>query len=345
MLADVSSSEIPAQLGVDERLRTIGALGAVLDRATDELRRDVNVALRLIDAVIGYLPALPTAPGTVVLHGRALRLQANGLWMTGAVPAARATLGEALNILSQAPAGAIESGHVHLFEAYILSEAGDRDNALRLVRKAADEYAAQGDAKGMLQARLMEGVIRFDCQAFAEARAVFEEALPLAEAVRDERGRAMALGSLGHCARCLGHGDVALAYYAQALPIFDALGMSIDRQKILWALAKLSAQEGRTDSAVQQFAAIREDFLRRGMLLSAASIALDLVEVLITINRTDIMIGWCKDLVRTFSAAGMPPYALRALAYLRVAAEEGKLDVQVLGRVRADVREHLHIYT
>jgi len=345
VLSDLSGEEILARLAADTRLRTIGGLDAVLDRATEELHRDVNVALGLIDAVVQDLPSLPAASGTLVLYGRALRLRANGLRMAGEVPKARAALAESQRILARTPAGAIELEHARILEAYMLSETGERDEALQLVRQAADGYTAHGDAKGTLQARLMEGAIRFECGAFVEARTIYYDALSLAENVRDEAGRAMALGVTGQCTQELGNTKAAATYYAEALPTFDTLGMTFPRQQILWALTKLAVQEGRLTEALRNFAVAREGLLQRGMFLSAAFVALDLVEVLLDVDRNDLLIDWCAELVRTFSAAGMPPYALKALAHLQTAAEDRKLNVQVLGHVRGTMREHLQVDT
>jgi tetratricopeptide (TPR) repeat protein len=262
----------------------------------------------------------------------------------GAVAEARALLARAQTILAATPAGAIEREHARLQEAYILNEMGKHGQALGLVQKAAASYAALGDAKGTLEALLAEAAIHFEADDFELAQTVYEKALPLAKSVRNARGCALALGHLGHCAMRLGHTQRALAYFAEALPLYDTLGMSRNRRSILWEMARLAVREDRLADAFRQFASVREDFLRRGMFMSAAFVALDMAELLLEIGRAEGARQWCQELVQTFSSAGMPEYALQALRHLKDAAENDMLDVQVLGRVRADVCEHLHSY-
>jgi Tfp pilus assembly protein PilF len=162
--------------------------------------------------------------------------------------------------------------------------------------------------------------------------------------MRNARGHATALGNLGHCAMRLGDAQRALTYFAGALPLYEVLGMPANRQSILWAMAKLAVQQGRLADALRRFASVREDFLRRGMLLSAACVALDLVEVLVATGRKEAARQWCRELVQTFSSATMPEFALKALVQLKNAADGSELDEQMLARIRADMREHLQSY-
>jgi len=340
-IGPLAGDEIAAELQRDERLRSLGGLNAILDRATDELRRDLNVASRLIDAVLELAPALPISDARLVLRGRALRLQAWVLRERGAVREARVLLAEAHAVLATTPAGAIECEYARLLDAYILNETGQVDEALAIVREAAEHFALLGDAKGRLQALLTEAAIHFEQDDFETARSIYETTLPLAESVRDLRSRALSLGNLGICDVRLAQFTRALGYFAKALPLFDELGMSANRQGILWNMATIAVRQDRLADACRQFAAVREDFLRRGMFMSATSVTLDLTEVLISLGRTEAAREWCKKLVTTFSSAGMPKYALQALMRLEETVNTGRLDAQVLGSIRTDIREHL----
>jgi tetratricopeptide (TPR) repeat protein len=340
-ISPLAGGEIAVELQRDERLHSLGGLNAVLDRATDELRRDLNVASRLIDAVLERAPALPISDARLILRGRALRLQAWVLRERGAVREARVLLAEAYAVLATTSAGAVEREYARLLDAYILSETGQVDEALAIVREAVEHFALLSDAKGQLQALLTEAAIHFEQDDFKAARSIYERTLPLAESVRDVRGRALSLGNLGICAARLGEITRALTYFAQALPLYAELGMSTNRQQILWEMAKLAVGQDRLADACYQFASVREDFLRRGMFLSAAFVALDFTEVLIAIGRRGTARQWCEELVRTFSSAGLPGFVLSALRRLEETAKKGQLDEQVLGNVRADIREHL----
>ena len=343
-LAEVANSDIPAALEHDARLRNIGGLDAVLNRADSEVDRDVMVVAQLCASVLALVERLPADDAALFIRGRALRLQAYGLREAGALRQARALLAEAQSVLATTPAGAIEREHARLLDAYILDEMGEHDEALALVKKAEEGYAALNAEKGRAQALLAAAGIHFSAGAYALAQTLYEQALPIAQATGHARGAAVALGNLGTCAMRLGQSRRAISYFADALPLFERLEMAADRQTVFWAMAHLAVQEGRLADAFRRFAAVREDFLRRGMFLSAACVSLDLAEFLVKIQRGKAARQWCRELVQTFSAAGMPEYALRALEQLKDAADNSALDEQVLERVRADVREHLQEY-
>jgi tetratricopeptide (TPR) repeat protein len=343
-LAELPNSDIPAALERDPRLRTIGGLDAVLNRADGEVDRDVTVVAQLCASVLALVERLPADDAALFIRGRALRLQAYGLREAGALRQARALLAEAQAVLATTPAGAIEREHARLLDAYILDEMGEHDQALALVKKAEVGYAALNAEKGRAQALLAAAGIHFSAGAYALAQTLYETALPVARATGDARGEAVALGNLGTCAMRLGHSRRALAYFAEALPLLGRLEMAMNRQAVFWAMAHLAVQEGRLVDAFRRFASVREDFLRRGMFLSAAYVALEFAEFLVQTGRGKAARQWCRDLVQTFSAAGMPEYALRALVQLKDAADNSALDEQVLGRVRADVRAHLQAY-
>jgi tetratricopeptide (TPR) repeat protein len=340
-LDNVDSRDLLLELQHDPRLRTVGGLQAILDRANVESRRDINIARQLVELILKIAPLLPSVDAVTVLRGRALRIRAYVAREDRAVGEARAFLAEAQELLATTPAGAIEREYARLLDAYILSELGEHHEALRLVQNAIDTFEVIGDRKGKMQALLTAGAIHFESQDYELAAAAYLKALPIAEAVRDNLACALVHANLGHCAARFGQAGIALTHFAHALPIFDALGTSADRDRIIWAMAKLAMQQERVVDAARQFSAVREEFLRQGMFLSAAFVALDFAEFLVKYHQREAAREWCKDLVQTFAAAGMPHPMLRALQYMERCADVHELDLQVLGRIRNDLREHL----
>jgi len=340
-LENLTGAEILAELQRDPRLRTIGGLQAVLDRANVESRRDVALSRALAETVLELANSLPVLDTTIVLRGRALRAKAFAAREQKAVPEARALLRQAQKLLATTPLGAVEREYSRLLEAYIANEMGEHVEALRLVQSAFETFTTLTHAKGKLQALLTEGNIHFERQDFEGAQTAYSKALPLAQSVRDEYSLAVTQANLGHCAACIGQVDVAAARFAEALPTFDLLGATGDRDRIMWEMARLAAKQERLPDAARQFTAVREEFLRRGMFMSAAFVSLDFAEFLVTRSRWNAAREWCRDLVDTFTAAGMPEPALRVVAFMKRCADSEQLDLQVLGRVRDDLREHL----
>lgn len=333
-------------LGRDRALHTTAALHLLLDGARGELHRDAENGLRVIDAVLAVRPTDP------VVRGRALRLQAYALHVTGEGARARETLDTAKAVLATVPAGALELLHARLFEAYLQNQTGEQDVLLE-VRRIAKAFAAHGDATGALQTRLMEGAMLFERDEFTRATKVFRDAHAIAQALNDDRNQAIALTNLGQCAQRLAHlahergltlrahsyANDALSYFARATPCLAALGMDAESQKIIWAIAGIAQQRGHLEEARAQFLAVREELLRRKMYLTAALVGLDLMELLIMLDRHDLVASWYEEIVATFVGAGMPRYALEALSRVQTVAAERRLDANVLAMVRSSVRE------
>ncbi len=349
LLARLPSISWADELAVTESLRTTGGLHAVLDAVTEELYRDAGVGLGVIEAVLAL------HPGDRVIHGRALRLQAHALHQEGEGLRARTALADAVQVLADTdtPAGTYELLHTRLFRAYLDGEAGHGDVALPAVRAVAREFALRGDAKGTLHARLMEAAILFNNDDFATATQVNQDALSIAESLHDERRRAIALGNLGHCAQQLSvraenrgiaheartHADRALAYFAQAMPLYASLRMDAESQRFVWAIAGIARQRGDVSQAYAQLRHVRDEFLHRSMFLAAALVALDLIELLVMLDRYDLVGTWHNEVAVTFARAGMPQYAMASFERVRDAAAEQKVDAPLLALVRSELRE------
>lgn len=346
LLETLPVREWPRRIATDHCLQTDGALTDILDRATRELYRNAKTGLRVIDAVL----ALPI--DDVVIRARALRLRATALHLRGDGTAARQAIGDALLVLGEDPAATLERLHARLYLAYLRNETAEIDVSLE-VKLIAKAFAQHGDAKGALHARLMEATILFDRDDVPRAMAVFKDAVRIAEGLGDDLQQAIALANLGHCAqqlaaraheqgtelRARAYAEEALSYFARATPRYAALGMDAESQKIVWAIAGIAKQRGNLHEAREQLLTVREDLLQRGMFLAAALVALDLMELLVMLNRQDLVRDWYNEVEETFTRAGMPRYAIDALQHIHQVAVEQPIDAPLLASVRATVRE------
>lgn len=319
----------------------------MLDRVKGELYSDAGMALRLLKAVLS-LPHMDN-----VVHGRARRLQAHGLSKKGDIARARVALEQATAVLADDPAGALELLHVRLLQAYLNNLDGD-DGALAEVRLVAKRFAAHGDASGTLHAQLMEAVLLFERKEFVWASKINRDALAIAQTLQDEQQEAIAFANLGHCAQQLGarahaagkvvkaqaHAEEALGYFARATPVYAQYGMDAERQRIIWAIAAITQQRGNLETARSQYLKVRAEFLQRSMFFSAALVALDLMQLLITLDRHDLVLPWYDEVAATFTRAGMPRHVLEALNRVQVVATERPIDKPLLARVRSEVQEH-----
>lgn len=346
ILAGVPPDSWPAVIAREKILQTSAGLHEVLDSATRELYRDANVALRMIDAVL----AVPS--NDRVLRGRALRLRAHGLHRNADGVLARATIAEAIAVLTGELRGVTELLHAQLFAAYLESETGGSE-VLLSVRIIAAAFTARGDAKGALQAHLMEAAILFERRSYKRAFTVNKAALGIAEALDDQRQVAIALGNMGHCLgeraqidhtegllrRAQATGEEAMSYLRRAKPIYEALGMLAEAERCAWGFACIARMRNSLDEARAELTQVREYFLAHGMYLSASLVGLDLIDVLVTRNRHDLVAMSIGDVLAGFARTEIPQYAIEAFERVQAIAAERNIDGFLLSRVRSEVEE------
>ena len=335
----------PGAVQAQPALRTSPALHHVLDRAKEELFRDAGIALQLADAVMPHA----TEP---VLRGRALRLRAHALHQMTDLDGAKASIHEALSILGDEPAGALELLQTRLLDAYVRNQTEDGD-VLMEVRVVAKAFADYGDAAGVLMARITEANILFERDQFARAMTVYQNALQIAEKLEDERNTAITLANLGHCAQQLSlaahksgvalraytFANEAIAFFARATPLYARLGMDAESQKIVWAMAVIAQTRGNLAEARAQLLRVYDDLLGRQMFLPAALVALDLMELLVKVDRRDLIASWYEEVEQTFIRAGMPKYAVAALSRVQTAAQKRPIDAPFFAEARAAMRD------
>jgi hypothetical protein len=323
-LTDVPREEWLDRISADPALRTVGALGYLLNHAQDLLDDDAGAA-RALTAVLVQLVPSSTNGRLIALRGRALRLHSHALRIAGEGEQARTTLQAALTLLALHPAGGIELAHAWLLAAYMSHEAGDPDAAVAYLQKAAHGFAARANARGLLHARQFEAAILFERHQEERAARLYAEALPVAELLGDERSRARIVANLGQCARHLNHDALAFTYFAQAAPLYHALHMRAEAQGILWAFAAIARKHGRLEEALHLFRAARDAFLARNMLLPASSVGLDMLDLLVMHERPDLAVSLAAELVAVFRRAGMPLDAMRAFNALNAIAQRRRV--------------------
>lgn len=338
--------EWPERIKTDTRLHEVAPLHDLLEHVMRvELYRDAKLALRLTTAIL-KLPDMDP-----VVRGRAMRLHAGALHEKGEGEESRRVLQEALTLLASTPGGALERLHARLDDAYLRNEIEDVDVMLE-VRRVATLFAQHGDSRGTLRACLMEAAILHDRGDFARAIVVNQNACRIAASLHDEQREAIGWMNAGVCAeqlaalvhdevplRAAAYAEDALSYFARATPRYAALNMDAESQKILWSMARLARRYGSLEDARAQLLGVRAVLLERGKFLAAALVALDLMELLVLADRPDLVVSWYDEVAQTFTAAGMPRFALGALERVRVAAQDGRIDLPVLASIRSIVRE------
>jgi tetratricopeptide (TPR) repeat protein len=309
----------------------IGVLEYLLDAAHAELEREPGRARQYTDLVLAHVDRVRVPPGAApfvdLLRAQAWKEHANVLHTIGDLPGALIATQRGIGALGGSPAYALERADLELLEAHIHHDQGDGETALARVRASEVQFRAHGDIRRALRARTTEAGLLYEERQYAEAENAFRAAYDDAERIQDTETRIRLANNLGHCAVQRGDYASASAFFTTALVGFETLGMETERQRALWGFASILAKSGQVPEAIAQLNTVQEEFLARGMVLDGALVALAIAELLVTVDRVALFPSICRNLVTTFSKAGMSENALTAFAYLQdrgqtVTAEE-----------------------
>jgi tetratricopeptide (TPR) repeat protein len=247
----------------DELFHTLDAL---VRYCSTTLLADASQAESLTALVTSHLhsvrvPAAATL-ALAILRGVAWTERANALRAIGDLPDAIAACNKALAVFSSEPVLDLEYEMARRLSAFIRHQMGESGEPLEMIRRGIPVFRAHGDVAGELRSRNFEGLIVFDHGLYAEAMAIFESALVLAEPIEDHTTLASLHNNIGHCAQLLGDSRKAMDHLIIALKLFDAYGLVAERPRALWGLAKISAGAGRTDEALAQLRGVAEELMQ-----------------------------------------------------------------------------------
>lgn len=322
--------------------RTAGAVRALSRAAMDTCYSKPLHALTYADAAIAVAEALRIGeyPAHVIydLRGTAWKDRANALRLLGRFDHANDALDRAERAflhVPEAPLGPTITKHLR---AIILYERSDFHAALQFARECSDIFARLGDTERHMNARHLEANILFQQHDYTGARTIYREIFAHAEATNDLVWIAREARTLAHCDLELGDLTSAARYFHQSLQAFVALEQDAEVTKTRWGIASLVLRGGNWTEALRRLRAVRAEFVELQMLIDEALVVLDMMDALLALARPQEIVVIAGELVERFMKAGMLTSALTAFAYLREAAEAGRVTARVIEHVRQFIR-------
>ncbi len=317
-------------------------LHGLLELAYAEEDRDAPRAFALTRLVLRHLDdaVAPETAGLalVLLRGHAWRVHASAARLMGDHRGALHAYETAAGIFRTAPVATAEQAAAERAAAFTRHELGENGGAQQIIRASLHVFAAHNDIANLVRSLIFDAAIEFDAGRYEEAASIFEKALPYAESLEDHATVAALTNNLGHCAQLLGRQDVAARYLAQALKLYEQRGMLAARPRALWGLAQLAAEKGAFDVAVAEMKAISNELLAGGMPLEAACASLDMIELHVICSRQGELVPLLRELVVTFTNAGLQREALTTLSYLRDMAQERRIEIETVEESWAQLR-------
>lgn len=320
-LLELPVSMLRAALENRPELRTPGMLHCLITAAHDRLERFPRHAYELTSIAVQYAAAAnATAPQTFVarrLEAQAWLEHARAVRALGDVAAAAQAVATARELFEQTPAHAWHLATVDAFESHLLHDLGHHDDALKLVRRAAAQFALHADDDRYLQARMSEVWMLWTAGHHDAATRIWSE-------IADETARRGDAVLLAHLHRKIGvfelrHGSAeeAARLLAPALKTFIEHGKTADAARVRWNLAEAAAARGRVHEAISEFYKVHAELLATGNITDAAIAATEILDLLHTARRDEEAARLAETLVFTLRDAAMPLRALEAFTWLR----------------------------
>jgi hypothetical protein len=326
-----------AHINDDPRFFTLGVIRLLCKVANQTHEREPQFGLAIADAALSIAQKVPDSEKakSAWYVGTSWKERANALRYLGRFNEAEIALDEAEKaFLSDGHSEAFDLAIVSYVRATVRAETEQFDDAVRLAREAACQFAIYGDQRRYLSARIVEGISYYCVDRDREALPIFESVVSVARSA----GETWILGgALANAASCYTHlrlYDKADEYYAEAVEVFTALQVPTERARILWALAALKVERGEYEKGLPELERAREHLTRLDLSNDASLAALDLVAGLLATGQPDRVPDLCRSVAVTFASEGMTRNARKALAYLSEAVGSGTITPDLVRHVR-----------
>lgn len=321
---------------------TVGLVDALLDEGrkhTSEPREFERIADLAIEVSEALDPTAYPAGMVARARGNAWKDRANALRLRGEFQDALWAVDEAERNFRQQPIPEFDLATADYVRATILVETDRVAEALTLASQAAQTFLDFGDAHRQIQARMVEAGALFNVGRKRESREISLSILKPLQEIGESKTLALVFYNIAQVSVDLNEVDMASMYFLQAAALFKEFGMFADEAAARWGLGRLLLATGRFAEAAERLQNARADLERLGLSGDGALVALDLAEALLALDRHAEVPGICRSLVQRFTKGGSNERALRAVSYLREAADAGTVSRELVRYVRNYVAE------
>ncbi|HWW60403.1 MAG TPA: tetratricopeptide repeat protein, partial [Thermoanaerobaculia bacterium] len=250
--------------------------------------------------------------------GYAYKELANTLITRGQFLKALKALDDAEDCLNHVHVNALQMAVVRLVRAITLQRMDRHDEGcLALVRSSAEVFLEFGETGLFIQAQMVEAMILYSSKRFNEMRELQDRLVAAVEKGDDLELLARIYNNTAECCRALGDHDAAASYLSRAIPLFSELELREELVRARWSLAHIERDRARYSQAIAILYATRAAFEMLGNATSAATAALELVELLLVVGDVTEAARLARPLPRTFLEAGMTSGVIAAANYIR----------------------------
>jgi len=340
VLGGLSLNEVRKKVLGDDHLRHAGTIRHLITRSHTavEAQPQTGLDLAVLARTVAERPSAGQYPGTVLngLLGSAWKQEANALRQLGRYSEALGALDQAAKYFGQTTVPDLDLAAVAYVRATIAYATGQLALARDLAREAARTFVNFGETTRLQHARMLEAAILHEEGSHQDAAVIFRDLLARAT---DPDVRARLLHNLAHCL-ITEDPERAAAYFQQASQAYGNLGLLSEQARAQIGLGRLFLTRGDSEEAIRRFTNARDQLVTLGMTAAAAIAELDLIAAQLSTQDSTLLADRCRELARTFVAAGMNPHAATALDHLRRHLTLGTVNIAHIHDVQAFLEIH-----
>jgi tetratricopeptide (TPR) repeat protein len=332
----------PQRLRQTEGAYTGGMVQQLLERMRSVLGSSPANALQITALAIEVANALDVAnypcDYVINLRAQACRDHAYVLSFMGRYPEAMEVAERSKRLFEQVPLPEYDLARLALVKASILRAIDRVDEAVALIRGAAETFLRFGDQSRYLVARQTEASTLYRSGNITAALAIWRE-VEAANLPTDEVTAVRLAHNIALCYSDLGQPEETIKYIQRCIVEYEMLGIETERTRSRWVLGKALAACGRYEDAVPIFRQTWREFEQLDVTVDAGLAALTLAETLLVLGRSDEVPAICREVIGQFTRAGMASRALTALSFLREAVALGQASPSLVQHVSSFLRQ------
>jgi tetratricopeptide (TPR) repeat protein len=319
LLSETPYAEWP-RLAEREELRNSGALEKLGQESVARLHKHALEAVAIADLATKIAEALPddTYPAIVMaqLRAHAIKDRGRALWYLARYRESLADLDQAEQILDPFGTLAHDRAIVRLVRASALQDIQRFDEALALLAESKKIFDDHGDRRRHLICGIAEGAVLHHMGRYRDSREVWNDLLPVANALGDEESVATLHNNIGHASVELSEYDTAETHLKRAIHLFQKLDLPLQIANVELARGRMLVRRGYIEDGIRHLGTTRDQFLRHGLVEEAGLCGLDIVEAFLVQDMAAPAEQLARRIVNEFTAAQLNTRAIIALGYL-----------------------------
>ena len=339
-LLDLSGPELRRELARHPELQpgiSLRLLAVVEDTAGRHPVRAHELSAVVLESALSDM-SLPHASMAPHLRSQAWTAHAAALRGIGRHVEALEAVAAAFDACRATPVNAWHIAAAEVVEAQILHDMGERAEALRLIRSAAEVILLHGAVERYVQVRMSEAQMHWEAGDRAAAADVWSTTAEEASQRRDAElmtflGKAIADFQLRH-----GGAGAAACLFEIAHDAFDHAGLAQEAVRARRGVAEAAFARGRFHEAISEYYKVQALSLAAGNVLEAALASADIAELLLLAGREGEILPLAGFLVTTFDEEGQENVR-QAWIFVRELARAGALTRGAVDHVRRFFRD------